>query len=243
MTYEQALRKAIACLQLAGSPNQHEAALAASKAQEIIDRYNLCVDDIKMGNTPKEEAEENIVDFGADPLHEVCQVDTLWTIRLAGIVAKLNSCRIYYSTKVSGSAIVKLIGRPSNVQTVRYIFGWLEREVRRITRQECRGYTRKYQIAFRAGVVDTIYHKLEEQRQETYANVQKEAVNPYAMVLVTNSIARVEAKGLAVDKWIADNMKLRQPKFRAQTDWSARAHGQEAGKDIRFTKAKAVLTE
>jgi hypothetical protein len=241
MNYEQALRKAISCLKLSQSPNKNEAALAASKAQEIIDRYNLCVDDIQQGNQPK-EVEEAIKDYGwEDPVHEVCQVDTRWTLRLASTIANLNACRIYYHTKMSGSAVVKIIGRPSDVSAVRYIFGWLEREVRRITKQECQGHSRRYQIDFRTGVVDTIAVKLNEQRKETFATVQKEAVNPMALVRIQTSIAKVEQKGLAVEAWMKQNLKLKTPTFRRRTDLSARRHGQLAGEQVRFTKAKASL--
>jgi len=242
MLYEQALRKAISCLKLAQSPNKHEAALAASKAQEIIDRYNLCIDDIQQGNQPK-EVEEAIKDYGwEDPIHEVCQVDTRWTLRLASTVANLNACRIYYHTKGSGSAVVKIIGRPSDVSAVRYIFSWLEKEVRRITKQECQGQSRRYQIDFRTGVVDTISQKLNEQRKETFATVQKEAVNSMALVRIQSSIAKVEAKGLAVDDWMKNNLKLRQSSFRHRADFSARRHGQVAGEQVRFiTKAKASI--
>lgn len=240
MTYEHALQKAIKCLKLSQSANQHEAALAASRAQEIIDRYNLKIDDINQGNEPKEDQEE-IVDFGNDPLHEVCQVDTQWSTNLASIVAEQNGCKIYFSTKMSGSAIIKVVGRPSDVQTVRYLFGWLESEVRRLTRQECKGYSRRYQIDFRTGVVDTIYRKLVQQRKETFVNVQKEAGNPMALVRVQNSIARIEKKAASVQKWMDDNMKLRESRFRKEANWTARKHGQEAGHQIRFTKAKGAL--
>ena len=241
MIYEQALRKAISCLKLSQSPNKHEAALAAAKAQEIIDRYNLCIDDIQQGNQPK-DVDEAIKDFGwEDPLHEVCQVDTRWTLRLASTVANLNSCRIYYHTKMSGSAVLKVVGRASDVQTVRYIFSWLEKEVRRITRQECKGNSRRYQIDFRTGVVDTISQKLNEQRTSTFSTVQKEAVNSMALVRIQSSIAKIEARGIAVDEWMKQNLKLRESSFRHQADISARRHGQIAGEQIRFTKAKASI--
>ena len=240
MTYEQALRKAISCLKLSQSPNKHEAALAAAKAQEIIDRYTLSIDDLQQGDKPK-EAELSITDFENDPLHEVCQVDTRWTLRLASIVAKLNACRIYYHTKGSGSAVLKLVGRANDVNAVRYIFGWLEREVRRITRAECNGQSRRYQIDFRSGVVDTISQKLTQQRVETFATVQREAVNSMALVRIQTSIAKVEAKGLAVDAWMKDNLKLRTPTFRHREDFSARQHGQIAGTQIRFTRATASI--
>jgi hypothetical protein len=239
MEYEQALRKAISCLKLAergGTPE--EAAAAAAKAQEIIDRYNLSIDDMEFGDKPKQDP---IQDFGADPLHEVCQVDTRWTLRLSHVIAELNSCRTYYHTKMSGSAVVKLIGRASDVQTVRYIFAWLEREVRRITKQQCQGRTRKYQVDFRVGVVDTIIRKLKEQRAETFKAVQVETTNSMALVRVQTSIAKMEANGQEVEKWMDENLKLRQPKFRKEADMSARRHGQIAGEDVRFNKAKAGL--
>ena len=240
MKYEEALRKAVSCLKLSQSSNQHEAALAAAKAQEIIDRYNLQIEDIKRGDQSK-EPEEDILNFGNDPLHEVCQVDSRWTIRLASTIARMNSCRIYYSTKMSGSAIIKLIGRPSDISTVRYLFGWMETEVRRITHQECKGHSRRYQIDFRTGVVDTIQRKLEEQRKATYSRVKQEVDNPMALMRVEQSIAKVEARGLAVDKWIENNMKLRASRSRRQADWSARAHGQSAGEQIRITQAKGGI--
>jgi hypothetical protein len=240
MTYDEALRKAIGCLKLSQSANKDEAALAASKAQEIIDKYNLCIDDIQQGKDARRE-EEPIVNFGNDPLHEVCQVDSGWTMRLASTIAKLNSCRIYFTSKFSGSVIVKVIGRPKDVQVVRYIFGWLESEVRRITREECRGFTRRYQIDFRNGVVDTIYNKLQAQRKETLVNVQKEAVNTMALVRIQNSIAEIERRGSAVDEWVKLNLKLRQTTTRRRTDFSARQHGQVVGERVRITKAVGSL--
>jgi len=240
MKYEEALRKAISCLKLSNSANQHEAALAAAKAQEIIDRYNLSTEDMEYGDKAK-EPEENITDFSNDPLHEVCQVDTLWTLRLAYVVSELNGCRSFFHTKASGSAVVKIIGRPSDVQTVRYLFNYLESEVRRITRLECKGRSRRYQIDFRTGVVDTINHKLQQQRQQTFTEVQSEAPNAMALVRVQTSIVKIEQKVKSVDQWMKDNLKLREPKFRKQADWTARQHGQVAGEQVRFTKATGAL--
>jgi len=242
MTYDEALRKAINCLKLSQSPNQHEAALAASKAQEIIDRYRISIEDINQGNEARGN-DEPIVDFGEkEPLQDVCGVDTRWTLSLAVSISRQNACRIYYTTKITSSSTIKIVGRTSDVQTVRYIFGWLEKEVRRITRQECSGYPRKYQAEFRMGVVDTIRRKLEEQKQETYKNVQNEAVNPMALVRVQQSIARMEANGEAVDNWMKLNMSLKEARSRErQTNLSARWHGQLAGNQIQITQAKASI--
>lgn len=243
MNYEEALDKAIKCLKLSKSSNQHEAALAAARAQEIIDKYNLSVDDISEGGEPKAN-KESIVDFGwTDPLHEVCQVDTQWTIRLADIIAKQNACRCFWHTKPTSSSCIKIVGRPSDVQAVRYLFEWLNREVRRLRRIECKGRSRKYQIDFSLGVVDTIYRKMHQQRKETIETVKKEAANPFALVRVEQSIAKMEAKSHEVAAWVEQNVNINKDwkGFRKQADLSARTHGQQAGEQIKFTKAKADI--
>jgi ribosomal protein L29 len=241
MKHEEALRKAISCLKLAQSANQHEAALAAAKAQDIMTRYNLSLDDMEYSDKPKQEP---IQDFGhTDPLHEVCQVDTRWTLSLSYCIARMNSCRTYFHTKASGSCMVKIIGRASDVQTVRYIFAWLEREVRRITKQECQGHTRKYQVDFRTGVVDTIIRKLKEQQATTFKAAQAETTNSMALMRVQKSIARIEAEGNEVELWMNTNHKLREAKFRKKSDWSARQHGQVAGEQVKFNQAKAGIQQ
>jgi hypothetical protein len=63
MTYEEALRKAAACLRLSKSSNQAEAALAAAKAQEIMDKYQISAEVLKL-DQPK-EADEPVMDFGS----------------------------------------------------------------------------------------------------------------------------------------------------------------------------------
>ena len=241
MKYEEALRKAISCLKLARSTNPAEAALAAAKAQEIIDRYNLSVGDLQNGEGPKENDEP--IANTHDPLHHVCQVDTRWSVRLASCIAKKNACRVVFYTQASGSAIIQIIGRTSDVNAVRYLFGWMESEVRRLTKQECQGRSRKYQVDFRYGVVDTIERKLDEQRRETFKAVQTEvAGNPMALMRVRNSIAKVEQRGNGVDLWMKSNMSgLRTAKHRKQLDVSARVHGMQAGEVIKLNNAKASL--
>lgn len=241
MKYEEALRKAISCLKLAKSTNPSEAALAAAKAQEIIDRYNLSVGDLQNGEEPAENSEP--IANTHEPLHHVCQVDTRWSTRLAGTIARRNGCRIVFYTQASGSAIIQIIGRTSDVNAVRYLFGWMEREVRRLTKQECQGRSRKYQVDFRYGVVDTIERKLDEQKRETIHAVQTESANnPMALMKIKNSLVKREQHGLAVDSWMKSNMTgLRTAKHRKQLDISARAHGIRAGEAIKLNSAKGAL--
>lgn len=240
MKYEEALRKAIGCLKLANSANPEEAALAAAKAQAIIDRYQLSASDLESGAEPKEN-NEPIEEH--EPLHHVCQVDTRWSVRLAGEIAKKNSCRVVFHTEGSGSAVIRIIGRISDVNAVRYLFGWMEREVRRLTKQQCPGRSRKYQVDFRLGVVDTICYKLDEQRRQTVREVQTEAAgNSMALVRVQNSIVRLERRGNEVDLWMKGAMpNLRTVQHRKNLDHNARAHGQRAGEEIKLNAAKGGL--
>jgi hypothetical protein len=99
MTHEEALRKAMGCLRLAeraGTPD--EAALAAAKAQKIIDDYKLDIENLEFDAEQLKEDKEEVKDFGyADPLDDVKYGNyrESWTLRLASIVdlnAKLEAC-------------------------------------------------------------------------------------------------------------------------------------------------------
>jgi len=45
MTRDQALRKVLACLRLAGSSNPHEAAAALRQARKLMDQHGLSAED------------------------------------------------------------------------------------------------------------------------------------------------------------------------------------------------------
>lgn len=247
MTYEEAISKVQKLLRLAQSDNPNEAGLAAARAQEIMDRYSIEAGALayEQGAAPQED----IKDFKLDPLMGD-EPRSTWRGRLVHVVCTSNGCRAY-GLSTGGYSIV---GRPSDVSTVRYLFAWMRREVDRLANRDCKGYGRTFSNNFRIGVVETIKSRLDEQRKTTVAKARAEltdsilfagladAAQSLALVRVTTSIEKFERRDEEVGAWIKVNVKgLRTVARRFKSHNAAREAGRIAGKEVRFTKAVASL--
>ena len=246
MNQEEAMRKAIACLKLAKSSNANEAALAAAKAQEIIDRYGLQVTDDDFDNQEDRKDQEPIMDFGDDPLDQCGKHDAFWCVRLISVVCHFNGCRWYYVGGGDLGKVLKVIGRPSDVATVRYLYGLLKGEVKRLQSENCVGRSGAYRYQYGLGVADTIYRRMHEQRQATVAAVKTEnASNPFALVRVNTALAKQEWRMQAVDRVVKEKkMKSGRGSGNTQsyTGFVARSRGRIDGEGVRMGgSAKAGL--
>lgn len=246
MQYEEAMRKALACLKLAergGTPA--ESAAAAAKAQEIIDRYGLDVSSADYDAQDAAKDKEEIKDFRDDPMDVTNKLDGWWAMKLNSYICRLNGCRPYIHNLGDAGRRLYVIGRPSDVQTVRYLYSYLKNEVKRLQSLNCKGNSSTYRYQYGLGVVDTIATKLHEQHQVTQAAVKQEhASNSMALVKVNNAIAKIEARSAAVDKWVEDNMDLRKGRSSGNTGvggLGARFAGQRDGQSIRIGQASGAL--
>ncbi len=123
-----------------------EAEAAAAQAEAIIARYRLEEAQIELdSSTPSEK-----VDIAGEPLYEAAGHNSeLWRGQLAGIIGKHYGCLIYKSL-ATGHAAIQIIGRPSDVQIVRYMFAWISVEIERLSQYE-KGRTARN--SFRQGAV------------------------------------------------------------------------------------------
>ena len=237
--YEKALAKAAKLLRLSSSSNPHEAALAASKAQEILDRYKIDRLSINIdGNS--DAPEEPIKDFGFDPLDSSNTAAT-WRVRLACSLAARNQSKVY----LHGSALC-LIGRASDVSTVRYMYGYLTREVDRLAKRDCAGCGRTYANNYRLGVVDTISRRLATQERETEEQMKREAEaeSSERALAIVSAITVRRNQIQAVEEFTKANMKLRSGRASSyRSDYSARAAGQKAGQEIGLNPASSRLPD
>ena len=228
-----AMRKAAALLRLAQSDNPHEAALAASRAQEIIDRYKLNLATLE--DSPSQEPAEEIRNFKDDPLTE----GGLWKAQLAQAVASVNQCQVYTS-----GANVCLVGRPSDVAMVRPFFAHLSAECERLASRHCKGNSRTYWNNFRLGAVETISQRLKASLAATVETVKAEALaagNAGALVVVTNSLALLEKRKQEVSDWTRANMNLRNRTRRTNYNESARSAGRAAGQSVNLNRSAGAL--
>lgn len=227
-----AMRKAAALLRLAQSDNPHEAALAAARAQEIIDRYKLNL--AGLDDAPSAEPAEPIRNF-TDPLDK----GGLWKALLAQAVARVNQCQVY-----TASGGVHLIGRPSDVAMVRPFYAYLAGEVERLASRHCKGQSRTYWNNFRLGAVETIKQRLNASLQATAETVKAEALaagDSSALAVVTQSLALLEKRKQEVADWARQNMRLTSRHARSSYDNAAREAGRAAGHGVNITRSAGSL--
>ena len=110
-------------LALATSPNEHEAAAAAAKAQEILTEHNLRLEDIK--------TEHKSPDI---PIQQV-EIDSsgrrfYWKGSIANALANANFCTMWW---LGGRVII--VGRNHNVAIVKSLYDYLTNTVKRLAAQ------------------------------------------------------------------------------------------------------------
>lgn len=237
----------MACLRLANSSNQHEAALAASRAQEIIDRYKLDISDLDYDTQSTKDDAEPVQDFGyEDPLDHVKYgwYRETWCIRLASVISRSNQCRIVYRRQPDKSRKIRIFGRPSDVSTVRYLYGFFRAQVEALAKTNCAGHSSAYFGQFCTGVIDTLTVKLTASREELFKSKRDEyANNPMALVKVNGAIAKMDKKAADVEAFMDQAVGKMRPGRGGftRTYTGGREQGQEAGKSLRMTGAKASL--
>lgn len=248
MSHEAIISKAIRLLKLAQSDNPHEAALAAAKAQEIIDRHKLAglTADSEIPGEVREIPDEPIRGF-EDPLDYAKSGEgknlSRWRVTLASALAKANQARIY----TSGSTI-KIVGRPSDAETIRYMYQYLASEIERLTKIHAKGNGKTWANNFRYGIVDEIRDRLAQQREETVRKMKDGAVGlstgqtGMALVRIDKVLAKLEQRGEEVENWMDKNLRLHKTYARSRSDYGAREAGRQAGKSIQLGGGKGLTS-
>lgn len=231
------------------SATPDEAALAAARAQEIIDRYKLKMDDLGDDETVDDE-KASLDDLPLDEFVHNWLV-TPWTVRLGNFICFTNQCRLitYTRRQINGKTYpirtLKIVGHPSDVMLVRYLYGYLKGEVLRLD-SNCPVKDGKWRRAYCIGIVDTICMKIREQGYATKNQAKQSVVNnERGLIRLNSALARLEQRESSVELFIKDSMKTKKSRTGdCQTDSdldNARRLGQIAGENIRMTRAVASL--
>lgn len=181
-------------LALAGSSNPHEAAVAAARAQALIEAHRLeawlhAARDAAADPDP-------ITDARDTPLVRARRLRK-WKIALAVTLAELNECAAYTWAAGAEEAIV-LIGRGRDRAAVAELWGWLVTRIEWLSATHGEGRSHRWHEAFRVGVVDTVAERLRAVRDEVSATQDGAAlvrVDP-ARAAHREALARVVAERL-----------------------------------------------
>lgn len=201
-------------LALATSPNVHEAAVAAARAQRLIAEHRL--EALLAADAAQEQGEP--IDDARDAPLEVARKLRAWKIALASALARCNGC-VAYTLDQGGSSAIVLVGRASDRAAVRALWDWLVRRIEWLSATAGPQRSRAWHEAFRVGAVDTVAERLTaagEQAQRASAGLMR----------VDQALA---AHQRALDAFVNERLKLG-----AGRGLRVRFDGYQAGKRAAF---------
>jgi hypothetical protein len=222
---EQIMSQINKLLALGESDNENEAASAIAMAQSLMDRHKI--EAAQLSEADQSEPEEEVMDW-EDPLDKTWDH---WRRNLAGAIARANGCFIFIATQADRSIThTKIIGRATNVSTVRYLFGYCKNEIDRLSARK-RGNGRGWKNNYRLGCVDAIETaiKLEQDalRSEMRAGAGSE------LMVINNAIAKVDNECKEVRAWADRKYNFgKGSRSTAARNAGARAQGRTDGKGI-----------
>jgi hypothetical protein len=224
-------------MKLAGNnPNANEAALAAAKAQELMLRWKLDCATFSLDESAVEEPVQGYYDH--DPLFHGVRIAS-WRKRLFTVICNNNACKPIITTRRGGSergSDLRIIGTHSNVEMVRYLFGYVADEIDRLAianRPEglSRGEAKSWSDEFRHGCVVGVGRSLYFMRERVKAE--------YKATAGTQALVALDKDWTALAAYIKESgekFRHRQPGTGTYGNASARRAGERAGSGIALNR-------
>ena len=228
MAPENVIEKVRKLLRLGESDNPHESASAIAMAQRIMAENRITAAEIELeapAAAPREE-----VRGWENPLDSAKAALPSWKGRLALILAKANGCQVYRS-----GPTLKIIGRASRVEEVRYLYTYCAQEVERITRRRGHGNGRTWANNFRLGCVDAIKSAIDRESTALRAELREKAraAGTMALVKLDNALAVTDGEHREAAQFGRIHLGLRSRSGGSHRhDGSARESGRSAGAGI-----------
>lgn len=180
-------------LKLSTSNNQHEAALAAARATELMLKYQIDAAEVSAEEEP--QPDEPVKSMIFDEAKPGTQRRALWKGTLASGLCKAFGCKIWWSSRNH----IMFVGRPSDLTAVQYLYQYLVSEINRLTEKgwaeegEFSGIQGKtWKNSFRVGAAHEITNRVQEQRKVTFKAAEVENKSTALMVIQTREQAVVK---------------------------------------------------
>jgi hypothetical protein len=224
---ESVLSKIQKLLALTASPNENEAAVAASKAQELLIQYKLemvDIEDLRKKDDKSDEVGEKRIKMGVSKWQP-----WQWLVVLGGGVADACYCRILF---VAGRSLT-FIGEKEDCAVAVELFQWLREQIYRLGIEESRKnaelmHPLKFRPSFWNGCARRVADLLFWKRADA------EAANVKVTALAKN------ADALNEEYMKAEYPKLKYVTVGVSTSKWAEAKGFEAGDNIDLVAKKKL---
>lgn len=218
-------------LELATSSNEHEAATAATRAQELMERYQL-----KHADLEPDEYSVGVIDEHGRL--------SRWRVVLASGVANAHSCEVFTSRvhvvedgRAKGKTQTMIVGDEADVQAASYVYRYLEREVFQHGAALVNA-SRSYRDSYRMGMAARLHQRLIEAKAKVWEDASKGASEV--------ALARIDVRKSALDKvreWITDQFDPEQGDEWPDPDWEAAVRGSKDGDTIALAPTGPALGE
>lgn len=172
------LKKLQALADRAGTPE--EAAVAATKVQELLFKHNLEMSDIQLGDDESSVKREYI-----KGTHQI-KYAASWCRSLIWDIAKSNFCDTVYTR---GTTRVSIVGESHNVEAVKMLYDYVQAQIIQLRNEAWKTEGRftssresAWKTSFDAGCAARIGTRLQQERRR----LQEETEQSNALVLVTD---------------------------------------------------------
>jgi hypothetical protein len=228
-TIDEVIEKVRKLRKLAGSDNVNEAAAAAAAADRLIQEHGLAEAQLEAegqaeGEAPAEDATPGTTWYGQT---------VTWQLNLISGLARHYGCSSYLITVCNETEAgvykhgraYKMIGRPSDVASVRYMYAWLVAEIEGLA-QKNTGNGRAWLNSFRIGCVVGVVEAMRAEKRAVIDQARAAGASA-AIVLVENRLAEAKAVRDAKHPDLKSSGNRRGP-----SDLGGFFAGQKAGRDI-----------
>jgi hypothetical protein len=210
-------------LALATSPNVHEAANAAARAQALIEEHRL---EAFLRAVDVQAADPDPITDGRDAPLEIARRTRKWKLALAQAVGNANGC-VAWAWERPDDVATCLVGRSRDRDAARALWEPLVVRVAWLSATAGAGRSRAWHEAFRVGAVDEIGVRLT-------AGVDAAREGFAALVRVSPELA---AHRDALDRFVAEHLGSGRGR-RLSVDARAYELGRVAGADVPLGKLR-----
>lgn len=230
-TRDNVVEKIKKLLKLSESTNPNEAASAAAKAQELMDRFEIETAALQNAATPDLSSKELIEEF--NDFEQGGRIET-WRGYILNSLCETNHCKTYKMRQKHENTYFRVIGKKTDVQTVRYMYACLIQVVEKLSFQH-RGGGRRFIASYKAGAASAIANKILESKEKTKASVYQEASQQgaHALMRIDNAMAVLKQKDNEMQKYLEDlNIKAKRGVGARVTHASGYHAGYQDGKNV-----------
>lgn len=205
-------------LEIATHPatNVNEAATAATRAQELLFKHKLSLADIEL------ESGEKTEEVSRDAVDQEGSRHSEWRNTVMSGLAHGLFCRsiLSYGRNADGERVARtiLVGKPSDIQTLKYLYGYCCNEINRLCSEQASGRGTRYANSFRLGAAMAIYQAMQAKRKE---QEHAEGVKETALAIIKR-----DDEGNAA--YVKANFKTTHVAYRGPSD----GEGKKAGATI-----------